>query len=180
MKGFLNIPLKIVRLFVVNTADREIAWGVCVAMFLGFLPLNGPMAAVFFILLFVLKVNRLASVLVLPAFKLLYLLGVSALADLLGGVLLINAKFLAGFWGWLTHLPLAALLNLNNTIVAGGLILSLLLAAPLYFAALRVIALLRKTIFDKIKNTAFVKWLLKLPLVEKAISLTDTVKDGLS
>lgn len=180
MNDFLNIPLKIVRLFVVNTADREIALGVCVAVFLGLLPLNGPMAAVFFVLLFVLKVNRLASVLVLPAFKLLYLLGGSALADLTGGMLLVDAKFLAGFWGWLTHLPIIALLNLNNTLVAGGFFLSLLLVAPVYFVSMRSIAILRKTIFDKIKNTSFVKWMLKLPLIEKAVNMTGAVKDGLS
>lgn len=176
MIPFINLPVKIVRLFTSNVSPNEIAAGVCLGMFMAFIPLNGPMAIVLLICLFVFKINRLAAMLVLPLIKILYLLGIYSITDALGGLLLIKADFLAPVWSILTHFPVIGLLDLNNTLVTGGLVLSAILCFPVYLFSKKAIVILRKKYFDKIKNSKFVKWLLKIPIIGKLITLTDRLK----
>ena len=116
--------------------------------------------------------------LVLPLFKLLYLVGISSLADLLGGVLLINATFLTSFWRIVTHMPILALLDLNNTLVSGGFLLSTLLCFPVYIGSKKGIVVLREKYFDKIKNSKFVQWFKKLPIISKLLSLIGRLRGG--
>ena len=114
--------------------------------------------------------------LVLPVFKLLYVLGVSSLTDFGGGILLIDANFLAPLWSFITHLPIFALLGLNNTLVAGGLALSTILCFPVYMGSKKGIVVLRAKYFDKIKNSKFIKIFLKIPIIGTIIKLSDKVK----
>ncbi|MFC1576949.1 TIGR03546 family protein [Candidatus Omnitrophota bacterium] len=178
MIPFVNLPVKIVRLFTSNVSPSEVAAGVCLGMFMGFVPLNGPMAIVLLVCLFVFKINRLAAMLVLPFFKLLYVLGISSLTDAAGGLLLINAGFLAPVWRILTHIPILALLDLNNTLVAGGLALSAALCFPVYVLSKKGIVVLREKYFDKIKNSKIVKWFLKIPIIGKLMTLSGRLKGG--
>ena len=176
MIPFINLPVRIVRLFTSNVSTSEVAAGVVLGMFMGFIPLNGPMAILLFICFFLFKINRLAAMLVLPLFKLLYVLGISSLTDTIGGALLINLEFLAPLWSFLTHFPVIALLDVNNTLVAGGLALSALLAIPIYPLSQKGIVLLRTKYFDKIKNSRLVKGFLKLPLIGKIAALANKAK----
>jgi uncharacterized protein (TIGR03546 family) len=172
MLPFVNLPVKIVKLFTANVSESEVAAGVVMGMFFGFIPLNGPMAILLFMLFFIFRINRLASILVLPVFKLIYIVGVYKLADTVGGILLINLKFLAGLWGFLTSLPIIAYLDLGNTLVLGGLLISGILTFPVYIGAKKGIVILREKYFDKFKETKFYKWFMKLPLISKAVALT--------
>ena len=176
MIPFINLPVRIVRLFTSNVAPSEVAAGVCLGMCMGFIPLNGPMAIVLFVCFFVFKINRLAAMLVLPVFKLLYILGVSSLADMLGGVLLIKAGFLTPAWNILTHLPVLALLDLNNTLVAGGLAISAILCFPVYAGSQKGIVVLREKYFDRIKKSKLVTWFLKIPVVAKITAFVSSVR----
>jgi len=176
MIPIVSLPIRIIRIFVSNVAPSEVAAGVCMGMFLGFAPLNSPIALALFICFVIFKINKAAVILVLPVFKLLYILGISYVADRLGGILLIDASFLTSFWSFVTHMPVLALLDLNNTVVAGGLVLSALFTLPVYLGSKYGIIYLRKKYFDKIKNTKLVKWLIKLPLIEKAINITKRLK----
>lgn len=171
MIPFINLPVKIVKLFTSNVSPSEVASGVCLGMFLGFVPLNGPMALFLFICLLLFKINRLASILVLPVFKLFYVLGVSYLADGLGGILLINLEPLTAFWNFFVSLPIIAYLDINNTLVAGGLTISLVLCYPVYLGSKKGLVLLREKYFDKIKDSKFINWFKKLPLIGKLADL---------
>ena len=176
MIPFLGLPVKIVKLFTSNVSPSEVAAGVCLGMCMGFVPLNGPMAILLFVCFFVFKINRLAAMLVLPIFKIFYVLGVSSLADMLGGFVLINMDFLTPIWTFLTHLPIIALLEVNNTLVAGGLLISIILGFPVYVGAKKGIVVLREKYFDKIKNSKFVKGFLKLPIVSQVSAFVSKVK----
>ena len=176
MLFIITIPSKIIKLLVANISPHEIAAGVCMGMFLGFIPLNGPMAVVLIICFFIFKINRLSAMLTLPIFKLFYILGVSNLADGLGGVLLINAEFLTAFWKIITGLPLIAYLDLNNTLITGGLAISALLSAPLYLLSLKGVLLMREKYAERLKNSPFVKWFRKIPLVNKLTRLITRLK----
>jgi uncharacterized protein (TIGR03546 family) len=176
MVPFINLPFRIVRLFTSNVSPSEVAAGVCMGMFVGFIPLNGPMAIMLIICLFTFKINRLSAMLVLPIFKLFYILGVSSLADKLGGFILIDINVLTSVWSFITHLPVLALLDINNTLVAGGLLLSIILSFPIYVVAKKVIVILRTKYFDKIKGSKFVKWFVKAPIIGKIITLAGKAK----
>jgi len=178
MIPFVDLPVKIVRLFTSNVSASEVSAGVCLGLFLGFIPLNGPMAVALLIIFFVFKINRLAAMLVLPFFKLLYLLFVSKITDGLGGMLLIQAEFLTPLWNTVTRLPVLAFLDLNNTLVAGGLVLSALLSLPVYLLSKKGIVILREKYFGGIKDSKLVKWFLKVPAIGKFISLVSGGGNG--
>ncbi|MCK4852188.1 MAG: DUF2062 domain-containing protein [Candidatus Omnitrophica bacterium] len=171
MIPFLNLPVKIVKLFDSNASPGEVAAGVCLGMLMGFIPLNGPMAVLLFVCFFLFKINRLATMLVLPVFKLLYILGVYRFTDLLGGILLINTDFLTFFWRLLTHTPVVALLDLNNTLVTGGLALSAVLCFPVYVLSIKGIIVIREKYFYRIKNSKFVQWFKKIPIISKLLAV---------
>jgi uncharacterized protein (TIGR03546 family) len=178
MIPFVNLPVKIVKLFTSNVSTSEIAAGVCMGLFFGFIPLNGPMALLLFMLFFVFRINRLATMLVLPVFKIIYVLGGYRLADMIGGVLLIELKFLKPLWEFLLSLPVIAFLDLGNTLVTGGLVLSFILTVPLYPAAEKGVAVLRERYFERIRNSRIARWFVKLPLVGKIISIAGKTGGG--
>jgi uncharacterized protein (TIGR03546 family) len=175
---FLNLPAKIVEIFDSNYSAGEVAAGVCMGMFMGFLPLNGPFAVILFACFFVFRINRLAAMMVLPVFKLIYFLGFYKLTDMAGGLILIDAGFLAGFWRVVTHFPVLALLELNNTLVAGGIAVCSILTVPLYFMSKRSVEMAREKFFSKIKGSRFVGWFKKLPIINKVLPFIARVRGG--
>lgn len=176
MIPFISLPIKVVRLFTSNVSPDEIASGICLGMFMGFVPLNGPITILLLICFFVFKINRLSAMLVLPLFKLFYVLGVWIITDAVGGVLLIKADFLYPVWSALTHMPVLALLNLNNTLVTGGLVLSGVLSVPVFILSKKSIVFLREKYGVKMKNSIIVKGFLKVPIVDKIVSAMNKIK----
>ncbi len=157
MLSFISIPAKIIKFLRSNVSPGETAAGACLGMFLGFVPLNGPMAFILAIFFFIFKINRFSTLLTLPLFKLFYLAGASNFADRIGTYFLIDAKNLENFWRWLTGLPIVAYFDINNTLVIGGLILSTLLSIPVYFAAKKIAVIIFKSkYYEKIRNTKFI------------------------
>ena len=134
------------------------------------------MAILLRIFFFVFKVNRISTLLALPLLKICYLAGGSLLADKTGSYLLIDAGYLNGFWSVVTNLPVIAYLDLNNTIVNGGIVLSLILAVPVYFVSKKIASIVREKYFTKLKDSKFAKGVLGLKIVHKAISNIDKVR----
>ncbi len=167
MLSFLNVPAKIIGILEANITPQEIAFGVCLGMFLGFTPLNGTTALLLALLFFVFKVNRMATLLTLPAFKALYILGVSKLGDATGSYLLEKANYLTGFWRVVTNFPIIAYLDVNRTTVMGGLFLSAVLSVPVYFIAKAIAAPLLAKYSEKMQNFVIIKP--KLPKVKTGI-----------
>ena len=171
MLAFLNLPSKIIGILEANITPREIAFGVCLGLFLGFTPLNGTTALLLALFFFIFKVNRMATLLTMPAFKALYLLGVSKLADAAGSYLLERASYLTGFWRVVTNFPVVAYLDLNRTTVAGGLLISAILSVPVYFIAKSIAAPLLVKYSEKMKGSAFAKWVGRFKLITEAGNL---------
>ncbi len=159
MLSFVNLPAKIISIVEGNISPREIAAGVCLGAFLGFIPLNGPMALLLAVFFFLFRINRVATLLTLPVFKLVYLLGMYRLADATGAYILEKAGCLAGFWRWVTHLPIISYLDINNTLVAGGLVVATALSIPVYFISKRLVIFLSAKYAEQIKNSALAKLL---------------------
>ena len=176
MFSFINIPARIVTLLEMNVTPSQVARGVCLGLFLGFIPLNGPMALLLFLFFFLFKINRLASAVTLPLFKLFYVLGGSNMADRLGGYLLIDASFLTGFWSFVTGLPILALLDLNNTLIAGGLALSSILLLPVYFIAKFIYVKFIEQNIRKIQNSRFAQRFVKYKAVNTVIKQMNIIR----
>jgi uncharacterized protein (TIGR03546 family) len=176
MFSFVNIPARVLSVLLLNITPAEVAGGVCLGMFLGFIPLNGPMALVLLVFFLLVRINRFTTTITLPLFKLLYLCGVSSLTERIGGYLLLDADYLTGFWQYVTHLPVLALLNLNNTLVVGGLALSIVLCLPVFLLARWVYIRLVGPQLIKLQGTAFAKRLTRLKVVNTAIGQMDNIR----
>lgn len=176
MFSFINIPARILSILQLNISPTEVAGGVCLGMFLGFIPLNGPMALLLFIFFFLFKINRFSTVLTLPLFKLFYLLGVSSLAERIGGYLLLDAHFLTGFWKWVTNLPIVALVDLNNTLVAGGLALSILLCIPVFLFTRFIYVQFISPHLHRIQESKFAKRIKGYKVVNTVINKMDVIR----
>lgn len=158
MFDWLNIFKIVMKLLRSSVSSREVAVGTCLGLFMGFTPLNGPMAILLLVLFMVVKLSRISTVLTLPFFKLFYVLGAARLADGVGTYLLMDLKVLSPFWSWLTGLPILAFLDLNNTLVAGGLAISLVLCVPVYFIAKKVNIMFRQQLKEKAGSVKFFAW----------------------
>ena len=151
-----------------NVSPAETAVGVLLAMFLGFTPLNGPFGLVLFVVFIILRLSSISTFFTFPLFKLLYVSGLSRLTDAIGSYLLINASFLKGFWRFFVNLPIIAYLDINNTLVLGGIVLSLVLSIPVYFLAREANILFRKHYADKTKGLKLFQWLASANLAPAA------------
>jgi uncharacterized protein (TIGR03546 family) len=158
MLKFLNLPVTMLNIVEGNISDREIAFGVCLGMFMGLIPLNGSMALLLAVLFFIFRVNRAATLLTLPVFKLLYFLGLRTVCDKLGFYILSDLDNLSGFWRAVTNLPVLALLDINYTLVAGGIALAAALSPIVYFISKKIAARVKASYAGKIKNTKFAVW----------------------
>ncbi len=178
MIPIISFPARILRLLDANVSAQEIASGVCLGMFMGFIPLNGPMTIILVLFFLFFKLNRMSTILTLPVFKLFYISGVYKLTDLLGGIVLIDAEFLTRFWRIVTHLPVLAYLDLNNTLVAGGLVLSLILLVPVFFLSAVVAGKMQSVYVERIRKLAFVQVVKKLPIISQAISILTKLREA--
>ncbi len=176
MLSFIDIPARIVTLLEFNTSPKEVAAGVCLGMFLGFTPLNGPMALLLFVFFFIFKLNRLSTAITLPLFKLFYLLGISNLADKVGGYLLIDTNVLNNFWSLVTRLPVLALLDLNNTLIAGGLAISIVLCVPVFFIARAAYIKFIEPNIQKIQNSKIAKRITSYKAAKEIIKKMDLIR----
>jgi len=162
MISYLMRPIRLLNLLESNVSPREIAFGVCLAMFLGFIPLNGPMAFLLAVFFLIFKINRVATIFTLSLFKAAYLLGLSAAADRIGSYLLIDAGYLSGLWRALTHMPIIAYLDINNTMVAGGLALGAILFLPVYLISKKIGAIIKDKYSEKIASSGLYKKIFSL------------------
>ena len=176
MFSLVNIPARILSILHLNISPAEVAGGVCLGMFLGFIPLNGPMAFLLLIFFFLFKVNRFSTVITLPLFKLLYLFGVSSLTERIGGYLLLDAKFLTGFWKLVINLPVLAWVDLNNTLVSGGLALSIILCFPVYLLSKFIYIKFIAPHINKIQELKFVKRIKRYKFFHKVINQMDVIR----
>jgi uncharacterized protein (TIGR03546 family) len=149
-----------------NTAVGEVAAGAVLALYAGFTPFKGTHQIFLFLIFFFFKMNKAATLILLPLTKLIYILGLSLLADKIGTYLLMDLTFLHGFWSWVTHAPILAYLNLNNTLVLGGFVIALALSMPVYFLVKKAVAVYHARVGQKVQQWAVVRWLRGLWIVK--------------
>ncbi len=161
--------LKIFKALNSNARPWQLSLGVCLGAILGLTPLLSlHNSAVIFIAL-ILNVNigiTIVSGVVFAGFA--YLL--DPIFHQLGYTLL-KAEGLQGFWTQFFSFPIFILAKLNNTIVMGSLIASLLLAIPLFFIF---------NVFVEKYRVSFSKFLEKFPVFKalKVVKIYQTLIGG--
>lgn len=177
MFSFVKIPARFLSFLLgLNITSNEVALGVCLGMFLGFVPLNNVMALFLLLLFMVIRLNRLSTLLVLPFFKLLYILFVSNLTDKIGGYLLVDAKYLTNFWSWFTSLPIIAFLDFNNTLVCGGVVFSLILSPFIYFISRELYIIYVEKFVRNLRQSKFMKILMRNNFINKIILTMERIR----
>lgn len=133
----LRTLAKLLQVLNSETAPGQISLGIVLAMVMGLTPLLAPHNLIVLLLLLVLRVN-------LSAF-LLGLAGFSSLAYVLDpllhaiGMSILQAEQLQGVWTALYNTTPGRLEHFNNSIVMGGLVVSLLMFIPLLLILNRLI-----------------------------------------
>jgi len=159
--------LKVIKSLQSNTSPSELASGAVMALYFGLTPLNHTHVIFLVLCFFLFKINRAVTMILLPLLKLFYYLGLARLADYIGTYLLIKVEALGPVWVRVTHMPVLAYLDLQYTLVLGGLVLSLILSFPVYILAYQAVLAYRAKFRDKINNWRVVKWLSSLAIVQQ-------------
>ena len=153
-----------------NTSPAEIASGAALALFFGLTPLNHPHVAVLILLFFFFKINRGMTTLLFPLVKLVYVLGAVYLADRAGYFLLVKLEFLSSFWETAVHAPVLAYLDLNHTLVTGGLAIAAVAAPVVYLAVYQGVLAYRIAWKGKVDQLGLVRWIKHLSITQRLMS----------
>lgn len=151
-----------------NSRPSELASGITFGFLLALVPGGNLLWVGLFVIAFFLKHNISAFLLSLGIFR-LFISIFDPLLDRIGGILL-EFPSLQDFFTNLYNTPYLSYTNFNNTIVAGGFVLGLVLWIPIFLIFIVLIKIYRKRIAPKIAESKFVKTLRKIPIISKLTS----------
>src|SRR3989338_6444029 len=126
------------------------AAGIALGAILGLLPKENLFPFLFFLIFFLTTIDKPAAILASLIFT-----PIGFLLDPLAnktGLLLLTPEALEGFWTALYNLPIIPWTKFNNTAVLGQLLLGIVLFAPLYLAAKRLMTYYQKNIKPSIEK----------------------------
>ncbi len=148
-----------------NSHPGEIAHAASCGLLLGFMPKDNLLWYIVFILFLFLRINKGALLLMILAGAALALF-LDPLFDVIGySVLTIDA--IAPFMAMFLNIPFMAFTKINNSIVMGSVLFSLVAYVPMYFLARLFVLAWRKHIAARIAENKAVKAFLRFPIVNK-------------
>lgn len=134
---------------------RHLAAGFALGAALGLIPKGNLFALVFFLLFFLLRLNKGTALMSAAVFTPIgYLIDGAAHKT---GLALLKAPALSGLWTALYDLPVIPLTRFNNTVVLGNLVFGLVLAVPLYLVFLRFVAWYAANLAAKVERLKIVQ-----------------------
>ncbi len=158
-----------------NSHPGEIAHAVSCGFILGFMPKDNILWFIIFFIFLFLRINKGALLLIM--------LASSALTFFLDplfhniGYFVLKIEAISPYMKTFLDFPAMAYTKLNNTIVAGALVFSLVGYIPFYILARLFIMVWRSTIGPFLSENKLVKWFLKLPIVNKIYAAYQKVED---
>ncbi len=151
----LRLIARLLKVLNSESEPAQISLAVCLSMIVGFTPTYSLHNIFILLIVLLLRVN-------LSAFILGYVL-FSALGYILDpifnliGLKLLTSTALRGLWEWMYSSTILRVERFNNTIVMGGLVVSLLLFLPLYKVINMGILKYRKYALEWIQKTRLAK-----------------------
>lgn len=121
------------KLFKILNGDisaKQIAGGFAFGVILGLTPILSLHNILVLLLICIVRVNVTSVIFSMAIFKLLGILVLDPLLHQVGYLLLVKFEFLKPFWTFLYNLPIVALTRFNNTLLLGGVVISLVLFYP--------------------------------------------------
>ncbi len=164
----ISIIAKLIVALNSNSRPAELASGIAFGFWLALIPGGNLLWISLFIITFFLKHNITALLLSMGGFR-LFISFFDPLLDRIGGSLL-EYPALNDLFTRIYNTPFLSYSNFNNTIVAGGFILGIILWIPIFMLFIFVIKVYRKKIAPKIAESRFVKILRKVPIISKITS----------
>lgn len=158
-----------------NRREGEIAGAVVLGLALALVPVGNLVWVVLFLVTFTIKVNLGIALLVFGVFTPVALL-VDPLLDQAGYALL-TADAAYNFLAASYNAPLGPVLGFHNTSVAGALLVSVVIAAPVYLVSKMLVRYYRNTVRQKIAESRVVQWYQKLPLAALIRKLVERGKN---
>jgi uncharacterized protein (TIGR03546 family) len=134
-----------------DTDPGQISLAFCFSMIAGLTPLFSPHNFLILLLVFVLRVNLSTFILGLTFFS-----GVAYLLDPIFhriGLAALTSSGLEGLWTAFYNTTLLRLAKFNNSVVMGSLLFSLVLFAPLYFIANKMIVQYREHVLSWVQKS---------------------------
>jgi len=132
-----------------ETSPHQLCAGFVVGMFMGFLPASNLLWLGMVMTLFLFRVN-IAAALLSYALFLMVSFFLDPAFDKLGLAILTQAG-LKPLWVTFYNAPLIPFTRFNNTIVMGGLAISLILAVPLFFISRTLILNYREVVVRRFR-----------------------------
>jgi uncharacterized protein (TIGR03546 family) len=153
---WLNFFVKIISALHSDESPRGLAAGFALGSIIGLTPLLSAHNLLVFCLILLLNVSISAALFGI------FLLGAFAyFCDPafhgLGYFLLVDLKFLRPLWTYLYNIPVAPLFRLNNTVVLGSLVASLITFTPVYFGFKGIIKSYQKHLKQRVEQLKIMK-----------------------
>jgi uncharacterized protein (TIGR03546 family) len=154
-----------------NAKRSQIAAGFAWGLLLGLVPVGNFFWIVLFLVSFFFKHNHGSKLLAMVIVKLLSPL-IAPPLDLLGWEVLHIESLEPLYTSWY-NMPFVPFTRFNNTLVAGGLVGGIVLFIPAFIVFFGLVALYRKTIARKLRESKLVKgisaFFAKIPFLNKII-----------
>ncbi len=151
LKSFFSL----IQLLHSETGENSIASGITLGFILGFIPMFTPQALIILLLVFIFKVQVGAALLSWLGCSLLALIALPLLEPL--GFYLLSTSSLEPLWTFLFNIPGSHLSLLNNSLVLGGFITSIVLTPLVFIISKALLKKYRQSIGKKINNSKFAR-----------------------
>lgn len=152
----------------------QVGLGFAFGFLMAFQPFS-LLSIIFFLIFFVIKINKAAGFFGLALFKPLALL-VEPLAVMLGALLLEDSEALLPLWTALRNTPVVPFTRFYNTAVMGGLVIGIVGFVPVVLIFRQLTIVYNDKLREKIKKSKFMKAFMALPFVKiffKVKSISD-------
>ncbi len=139
------------------TSNKMMVLAIVLGLIAGFLPFVNFFTVLIFIIVLIF---RIPIGLFLASFSFFEFIGY--FLDPLfnkSGLFLLKASFLKPVWTFFYNLPLFRWSGFNNTIVMGSLVWGIVSGIVLYFILIKLTALYRSRVFEKLKTKKYLSWL---------------------
>ena len=146
-----------------NAKKSEVAAGLTWGLCLGLIPAGNLFWIALFFVSFFFRHNHWLKLIAMVV-MIIISQAVFRLTDIVGWWVL-NIDSLQPIYTKWYNMPFVPFTNFNNTLVAGGLVASVALCIPLFLLFMALVSLYRNKLAEKIKNSKFMKFFVKMPFI---------------
>ncbi|MFO7729632.1 MAG: TIGR03546 family protein [Spirochaetia bacterium] len=148
-----------------NSRPGEIAAGFACGILLALIPFGNLLWVLLFVVFFLLKLHAGTLLFTTVLFK-LFIGIMDPLVDFIG-LSILTQPSLTPYFITAINTPLLPLMDFNNSLVIGGLVLGLLMWIPLFYGGRALVKIYRKDIRDKLASSKVVKTFERVPWIRK-------------